>query len=104
MDLESLQSLNESELRENILIPLFKKMGYKDVRHWHGGILEQGKDSVMWKEGNLGERLNLRNNYTRYRGLKWTDLWDLIDDSSCGRKMTKQEEKNFVEKSLLQKG
>lgn len=49
MDLKYLHSLKEDALRKDILIPLFKKMGFNDVRHYHGGPREQGKDIVMWK-------------------------------------------------------
>ncbi len=33
-------------------------MGYRDVTDYHGGPLEQGKDIVMWKPGEMRERLD----------------------------------------------
>lgn len=48
---------NEEALRE-LLIRLFKAMGFRDVFHHHGGSQEQGKDITMWKAGDLGERIN----------------------------------------------
>jgi hypothetical protein len=33
-------------------------MGFKNVYHYHGGIGEKGKDIVMWKADNTGEREN----------------------------------------------
>jgi hypothetical protein len=39
---------------------------------------------------------DLKVHCDRQYGFKWTDLWDLIDDSWFGRKMTKQETKGFV--------
>lgn len=55
---ESLRQLKEAPLRTDVLIPLLKAMGFRDVFHHHGGPLEQGKDIVMWKPGELGERVN----------------------------------------------
>lgn len=54
----AIQEMNESELRTQVLIPLFTAMGYRDVQHYHGGSQEQGKDIVMWKVGDLGVRTN----------------------------------------------
>lgn len=39
---------------------------------------------------------NLKLHYNRQYGIRWTDLWDLIDSSGFGRKMTKLETKDFV--------
>ena len=39
-------------------MPLFRAMGFRDVYHCHGGSLEQGKDIVMWKPGDIRERVN----------------------------------------------
>lgn len=51
-----LQRMKEAELRKEVLIPLFTAMGFRDVRHHHGGLGEQGKDIVMWLEGPFGDR------------------------------------------------
>ena len=51
-----LQELREVDLQTEILIPLFKAMGFRDVRHYHGGAGEQGKDIVMWWPTALGDR------------------------------------------------
>ena len=42
--------MSEATLRTEILIPLFKAMGFSDVFEYHGGPQEQGKDIVMWRE------------------------------------------------------
>jgi len=55
---EEIQQMDEAELRTEILIPLFRAMGFKDVQHWHGGSLELGKDIVMWKSEEVRERVN----------------------------------------------
>lgn len=55
---EEVIKMNEANLRTRVLIPLFRAMGFRDVQHYHGGSLEQGKDIVMWKSGDLGERVN----------------------------------------------
>jgi hypothetical protein len=55
---EHLQSLNETSLSRDVLIPLFKAMGFKDVTYHHGGSLEQGKDIVMWRSEPPRERVN----------------------------------------------
>lgn len=52
-----LLTMSEAELRESVLIPLFESMGYSDVRENHGSS-ELGKDIVMWKSGDLGNRTN----------------------------------------------
>ncbi|HEU4560899.1 MAG TPA: restriction endonuclease [Longimicrobium sp.] len=51
---ELIESLSEAELRERVLIPLFRAMGFKNVHHYHGGSGEQGKDIVMWRDDALG--------------------------------------------------
>lgn len=53
-----LSDLNENTLRIEILIPLFKAMGFQDVTDFHGGVLEHGKDIVMWKAGEFRSRVN----------------------------------------------
>lgn len=55
---EQLDKMDEDRLRRQVLIPLFKSMGYRDVTHYHGGPLEQGKDIVMWKPGDIRDRVN----------------------------------------------
>lgn len=55
---EALQNLSEGDFCLKVLIPLFRAMGYKDVRYYHGGVLEQGKDIVMWKPDELRGRIN----------------------------------------------
>jgi hypothetical protein len=55
---ENLKSLLEKNLCLEVLIPLFRAMGYSDVRYYHGGSLEQGKDIVMWKHDELKGRVN----------------------------------------------
>jgi hypothetical protein len=55
---EQLGAMKEDELRAEVLIPLFKAMAYRDVIHYHGGSGEQGKDIVMWKQGDFDERIN----------------------------------------------
>ena len=34
--------------RRDVLAPLFREMGFKDVFDYHGQAMEQGKDLVMW--------------------------------------------------------
>lgn len=53
---KALVAMDERALRQEILVPLFSAMGFRDVTLYHGGVLEQGKDIVMWKEGILGQR------------------------------------------------
>ncbi len=53
-----LSKIKELEFQSDVLVPLFKKMGFQDVHLYHGGSLEQGKDIVMWKAGEFGERVN----------------------------------------------
>jgi hypothetical protein len=55
---EKIVSLKEDQLCKDILIPLFNAMEFQDVYHYHGGLLEQGKDIVMWKEEALCGRMN----------------------------------------------
>lgn len=53
---EDLPKLSESVLRREILIPIFQHMDFQEVRDNHGGILEQGKDIVMWKSDEFRQR------------------------------------------------
>ncbi|HEX8177785.1 MAG TPA: hypothetical protein VF543_22040 [Pyrinomonadaceae bacterium] len=50
--------MKEVPLQKDILIPLFRAMGFRDVKHYHGGPNELGKDIVMWREEELRERIN----------------------------------------------
>lgn len=50
---EQIDAMSEAQLREIVLIPLFRAMKFREVTHFHGGTLEQGKDIVMWKEGGF---------------------------------------------------
>lgn len=52
-----LAGMKEAQLQTQVLIPLFQAMGFRDV-HLHQGSNEIGKDIVMWKPGDLGERVN----------------------------------------------
>ncbi|MGE0827643.1 MAG: restriction endonuclease, partial [Candidatus Binatia bacterium] len=50
--------MKEDELRTDVLIPLFRAMGFQDVHHHHGGSGERGKDIIMWRPEGLRERVN----------------------------------------------
>lgn len=54
---DTLAALNEAEFRTNVLIPLLRAMGFRDVEHYHGSD-ELGKDIVAWKETDDGTREN----------------------------------------------
>lgn len=54
---DEIQRVKEAELRLKVLKPLLEKLGFNDVFHSHG-VSEKGKDFVMWKLGELGERIN----------------------------------------------
>ncbi len=56
---EHIQGMNEAELRQQVLLPLLRAMGYQDVTEYHGGAGEQGKDIVGWLPDKLGGRTNL---------------------------------------------
>ena len=51
--------MKEDDLRELVLIPLLRAMGYRDAYKYHGGDNEKGKDIVCWDLGKLGNRVNL---------------------------------------------
>ena len=55
---EQIQKMLESELRKQVLIPLFSQMGFRDVIEYHGGAGEQGKDIAMWKPAEFKDRTN----------------------------------------------
>lgn len=57
--LRKLRKLSERDLRNQVLIPLFSRMGYSDVADFHGGALEQGKDIIMWRDDKLRGRINI---------------------------------------------
>ena len=50
--------MKEDQLSREVLIPLFKAMGYRDVFYYHGGSGEQGKDIVFWESDKLETRKN----------------------------------------------
>jgi hypothetical protein len=55
--LKWITNFTECDLRKNILIPLFEKMGFHDVYENHG-TGELGKDIVMWKKEGISERID----------------------------------------------
>lgn len=55
---EIVREMLEDELRAKVIAPLLRKMGYRDVVEWHGGMNELGKDLVCWKEEAAGNRVN----------------------------------------------
>ena len=57
ISIERLRTLKEDRLRTDVLIPLFRALGYHDVVHNHGAQ-ERGKDITMWKPDPLLGREN----------------------------------------------
>lgn len=55
--LNELKSINEMRFKNDVLIPYFRQLGYKFVRDYHG-TNELGKDIVMYKKDDSGERIN----------------------------------------------
>jgi hypothetical protein len=55
---DRLIAMDEAQLRRDVLVPLFREMGFKDVFEYHGQAMEQGKDIVMWNADPAGTRLN----------------------------------------------
>ena len=47
--------MEESDLRQKVIVPLMEAMGFRDVFETHGSR-ERGKDVVGWKEAQLGSR------------------------------------------------
>ena len=56
---EAIASLREDDFSRTVLVPLFQAMGYRDVRFFGGGALEQGKDIVMWRDEPVRGRVNI---------------------------------------------
>jgi len=52
--LNGLQMLSEKDLVENVLIPVFKAIGFNAVED-HGGPDELGKDLICWRMDELGD-------------------------------------------------
>ena len=48
------QDLKEAKLTLDVLVPLFKAMGFSKVEY-HGGPFEKGRDLIMWREDELGD-------------------------------------------------
>jgi hypothetical protein len=53
--LEILKKLDEDRLRKEVLIPLFVKMGFRDVIEYHGSA-EKGKDIIFSEKDAFGEK------------------------------------------------
>lgn len=53
----AVESLNESDLRRKVLLPLFVAMGFREVTEYHGPQ-EFGKDLLMWKPDLIRSRQN----------------------------------------------
>lgn len=57
MDLNiDLAKLPENLFTKEYLVPLFKKMGFRDVEYYGGGANEKGKDIVMWNLNTVPEK------------------------------------------------
>ena len=50
---ERIREMNEADLSTEVLIPLLRAMGFRDVTYCHGGSAEQGKDITCWKSSEL---------------------------------------------------
>lgn len=50
--------MKEADFQSKVLIPLFRAMQFRDVTSFGGGSLEKGKDIVMWKNSDFGQRVN----------------------------------------------
>lgn len=55
---DPLADMNEAAFRTDVLVPLLRAIGYRDVEHYHGPN-EFGKDIVAWKQDVDGSRENL---------------------------------------------
>lgn len=53
--LRILQKLDEKKLTSNVLMPLFREIGYKDVIDNQGNV-DKGKDIIFYEENRIGER------------------------------------------------
>lgn len=53
-NLQTLQSLQEDELTELVIIPLLQKLGFDDIDYTHG-VLERGKDIVFTRRDPLSD-------------------------------------------------
>jgi hypothetical protein len=51
-----IQKFSEKELTKKILIPLFERMGFRNVEYNHG-ILEFGKDIIYYEDNKFGRRI-----------------------------------------------
>ena len=56
---QQLQEMKEDPLTIEVIIPVLRAMGYKDVLKHHGGSGELGKDIVCWTTDELGCRVNI---------------------------------------------
>ncbi len=54
--LKILQALNENRLRQEVLIPLFREMGFKDVIEYHG-TAEKGKDIIFYETDKFDAKI-----------------------------------------------
>jgi hypothetical protein len=53
---KKLQSIDERELRENVLVPLLQALGYSGVYTFHGPT-EKGKDIIFRETSKIGESI-----------------------------------------------
>jgi len=56
--MDYLTNLTEEQLRQVVLIPLFRRMGFKSVIEYHGTV-EKGKDIICYYTDPSGEKHNL---------------------------------------------
>lgn len=78
-----LKSLNEQELRQEVIIPLLSKMGYLSPIEYHR-VAERGKDIICYDYNKLNEidYLSIVAKTTYIKGNVSTDNLTTFTDSS----------------------
>ncbi len=87
---EYLKGLFENDFSRQYLIPLYQKMGFRDVEFYGGGTLELGKDLTMWAP-DLGDE---RRNYSVV--VKRGDLKGAVSGSNSAGEVATQVRQCFA--------
>lgn len=89
--IKSIKELNENKLRNSVIIPLLKAMGFQNVHEFHGST-ERGKDIIFSETTKFGD------NKIHAIVVSTKDITGAVQDNNSAYRILEQIEKSMNEK------